>query len=373
VIEAYYGGKGLGHFVANIKNKCCVLACMILVIGVFAGCGANKENDTVPEQPKIPELGIRYIDVTTAEQNDDRVFSVRWPQVVRTGSLAHSGNKLENAINVLTKEEAEYFINYVENIEVPDFANKHIKYVSQEDYKGHQYLGSVTIMYDDGNGNCKTTTRFIFDKYPAGYSEFIKEFGRICGEDHIPMDYNLQDVTVEYFRRMARIDLTVPDEIVEEFLDITECDMFLLLEDYNIYEAKHGIEWIETYRHMPRKIVSEASTENELKEYVLEIANKFGVQESKVYEDKVGGYYFMTQYGSVDVYPSNGYPYPEYISELECECSKVKFYNIQDNGGPEGMVYANTFVYSDDGKFMVILPDCVGKDINEMIKTIFDE
>lgn len=354
-------------------KKYCFVLWMILISCVFIACGANTENHSEPDGYSNGKLGIRYIDVVTAEHNDNRVFAVRWPQVVRTGSLAHSGNKLENVINELSKEEAEFFINYVENIEVPDFANKHIKYISQEDYKGHQYLGSVRIMYDDGNGNCKTTTRFIFDKYPAGYSEFIKEFGRICGEDYIPLDYNLQEVTAEYFRRMARIDLTVPDEVIEEFLDITECDMFLLLEDYNIYEAKYGIECIETYRHMPKKILSEASTEDELKEYVLEIANKFGVQESKVYADKVGGYYFMTQYGSIDVYPSNGYPCPEYISELECECSKVKFYNIQDNGGPEGMVYANTFVYSDDGKFMVILPDCVGKDINEMIKTIFDE
>ena len=52
---------------------------------------------------------------------------------------------------------------------------------------------------------------------------------------------------------------------------------------------------------------------------------------------------------------------------------KVKFYNIQDSKGPEGMIEANYYVYSDDGKFMVIIPDGTVKKENEIIKTIFDE
>lgn len=366
-------GKGMGRCAIYIKKKCFVLAYLIIAICALAGCGANIEKDTVSDEPKSAERGIRYITVTTAEQNDDRVFGVVWPQWVRTGSLAHTGNKLEKAIKELSKEEMEFFINYVENIEVLEFADQPVQYISKEDYKDHLYLGSVSIAYDDGNGNYESTTRYIFDQYPVGYSEFIKEFGRICGEDHIPLNNNIQEVTAAYFRRMAGIESAVPDEVIEEFLDITECDMFLLLENYNYHEAEYAIENIETYRHIPKRIVSEASTEEELNEYVLEIAKKFEVPESKVFADKVGGYYFMTPYGSIDVYPSNGYPHPEYISELECECSKVKFCNIKDFNGPEGMVSEYIFVYSEDGKFMVILPGGVSKDTNEMIKIIFDE
>lgn len=356
----------------KIKNTVFLLW-LILISCVFVACGANTENQTEPDSYSNGEQSIRYISVITAEQNDNRVFEVRWPNTVRSGSFINS-NKLENATQELSKEEIEYFINYVESIETMDsLDNKHVNYISKDDYKDHEYLGSVKISYDDGNGNYKQSTRFIFDEYPAGYSEFIEKFGTICGEDYIPLDYNIQDLNVAYFRRMASIGAYVPDEVIEEYLDITECDMFLLLESDICFAAKYDIEKIETLRHMPKSLLNEASTEDELKEYVLEIAHKFGVHESEVYSDKIGGYYFRTKYGSIDVYPSNGYPYPEYISEFEWENSNVKFYNIQDFNGPEGMIYAYTFVYSDDGKFMVILPDCVSKNTNEIIKIIFDE
>lgn len=258
-------------------KKFCLLLWLILVSCAFIGCGSNRENYTGPDnynngEPDSYNNGepsVRYITVTTAEKNDNRVFEVQWPNSVRIGSFENFGNKLGNATKELSKEETEYFINYVESIEIMDSVNKHVNNISKEDYKGHEYLGSVKISYDDGTGKYKQITRFIFDEYPAGYSDFIKKFGVICGEDYIPLNHNIQDMTVEYFRRMTRIGVTVPDEVIEEFLDITECDMFQLLESYNHYEAKHAIENIETFRHMPKRLLSETSTEDELKEYAM--------------------------------------------------------------------------------------------------------
>lgn len=362
-------------------KKFCLLLWLILVSCAFIGCGSNRENYTGPDnynngEPDSYNNGepsVRYITVTTAEKNDNRVFEVQWPNSVRIGSFENFGNKLGNATKELSKEETEYFINYVESIEIMDSVNKHVNNISKEDYKGHEYLGSVKISYDDGTGKYKQITRFIFDEYPAGYSDFINKFGEICGENLIPLDYNMQDLTVKYFRRMARIGLDVPDDIIEEFLNITECDMFLLLENYNHFAAQSGIEFINTYRHLPKEILSKASDENELKEYVIEVADKFDISESGIHELGDNGYYFSTRYGSFDIYPSNKYPYPEYIAELKLESTNVHFYNIQDYNGPEGMIYANYFVYSEDGKFMVIIPAENSKGVNEIIKTIFDE
>lgn len=347
---------------------------LILISSLFIGCGSNKENDSLPESHANAEMCIRTITVRTAEQNESKAWEVQWPTLAVTGSLGNFSNKLENAVKELSKEEAEYFINYVESIEVMESMDKHINNISKEDYEGHQYLGSVEITYDDEEGKDKRIRRYIFDEYPTGYSEFIEKFGKVCGEDYITLDYNIQEVTVDYFRRMARIGLTVPDEVIEEFLNITECDMFMLLESYNYYKAQNDIEYINTYRHLPKELLSEVSTENELKEYVTELACKFDIEESKVFEDeRSGGYFFSSKYGTIEVYPSNEYPYPEYIKEYEWECSRTTFYNIQDNSGPEGMIMESYFVYSEDGKFMIIIPSGAAENVNEMIKTVFGE
>lgn len=371
--------KTLKPCLKNIK-KCILFLCLVLISCVFIGCGTSEVIDTetqsgnksYSDSHENDGLSISYISVCTAEQNDNNVWEVMWPNQIRKDSFQNFGNKLENAKQELSKEEAEYFINYIESIEMMDSVNKHVSDISKEDYEGHQYLGSVKIAYSE-DGKKNQITRYIFDEYPAGYSDFINKFGEICGENLIPLDYNMQDLTVKYFRRMARIGLDVPDDIIEEFLNITECDMFLLLENYNHFAAQSGIEFINTYRHLPKEILSKASDENELKEYVIEVADKFDISESGIHELGDNGYYFSTRYGSFDIYPSNKYPYPEYIAELKLESTNVHFYNIQDYNGPEGMIYANYFVYSEDGKFMVIIPAENSKGVNEIIKTIFDE
>lgn len=367
----------LGNNIKNFRSKniinYCLILLIILIICTFLGCGTNNVSTTSSVCSDNKPV-IHAIIVNTAEVNEKKAWKVRWPDLAITGSFDNYYNKLDNAVNELSDAETGYFINYIESIDMMEsLNNKHVSYISQDDYKGHRYLGSVEIIYDDEQTSYKRIKRYIFDEYPAGYSEFIDKFGKICGEDYIPLDYNIQEVTVKFYRRMAGISITVPDDIIEEFLNITECDMFMLLESYNYYEAQSAIEFINTYRHLPIKIINKECEENELIAYVNNLAAKFNVHESNVYKYGDNGYFFATKYGNFEVYPSNKYPYPEYINEFKSECSNVKFYNIQDNSGPEGMVYANYFVYSDDGKFMVIIPDETAKNLNEIIKVIFDE
>lgn len=358
----------------NLKNTLLIIA---LVACTFVGCGKtteiSEESDIASVSQNEAEIKLENITVRTAEQNDKNAWCVQWPSVAVTDSFSNFSNKLENATVELSKDQIEYFINYVESIDVMDNMDKHINNISKEDYEGHKYLGSVEIIYNDENDNFQRITRYIFDEYPDGYDEFIEKFSEICGEDFITLNYNMQEVTADYFRRMARISDEVPDEIVEEFLDIAECDMFELLEDYNYYAAQSGIDYINTYRHLPKELSNEASTENELKEYVTDIAGKFDIDESRIFENKESGYYFSSAYGNFEIYPSNMYPHPEYIQDYKWECSKAHFYNIQDNSGPEGMITAYYFVYSNDGKFMIVIPDSNSETTNEIIKTIFDE
>lgn len=360
---------------------------LALMLGTFTACGKvenpsasdNNINNLADDGANTnaeAEKSLTYITVSTAETNPDNAWMVNWPKLVVTDNFKNFNNKLENPIlsEDLSPEEIDYFIDYISSLPMQDYLTRPESKTTKEDYAGHLYLGSVDLTYTETDGSQKTITRYLFDEYPEGYDTFIEKFGEICGEDYITLNCDIQEVTVEYFRRMAKLDDSIDDTRIEEFLEIAQPDMFHLIETYNYFVVEDIFEYFSYFKHSPREVLSASSTEDELQTYALEVATKFGASESDIYTTKDGGVGISAgKYGSINIYPTASYPDASLITEYDWDGISTTFYHIEDSNGPEGMVSVYIFVYSDDGKFIVILPGNNYEGTNEMIKTLFDE
>lgn len=330
----------------------------------------SSEKDKIVREETNESLSIS---VKNATKNPKDIQSVSWPKIqIKAGNSDVKASAAAKVFKDLSREQVDYFINYLDNCQIPDFlAGKVMGRLSMEDYAGHVYLGSVSYTYKDTNGiSCKIVD--IFDEYPEGYDAFIAAFNDLCGENYIILGEQLE-MSADYFRNATLFtDDMVNGGSIEDFLEICPTDIYQLFNTYNKAEAESVMKYFPGYKMLPREIRKADSSKEELEEYVSGLAGLFGVDSTKITDLHNGGLRLSTltsDFYAITIYRTCDYPHENMLEEFEY--AGGSFLSLVDRNGPEGMVSANNVFYSADGKFIIETGWLNGKKTMEFCEKIY--
>ncbi len=331
-----------------------LIACVFLT-----ACERDSDDSKVDTQDK------KYfrLKVINATENEEGVWRVSWPRVYvelrNSTSVFHDYVKDSpgKALEDLSQEELEYFMDYIDSYEEPDFLDgKVIGKLDMKDYEGHVYLGSVSYDYEDSQGR-RTRTIDIFDEFPEGYDEFVKAFNDVCEDEYIVLGDPIE-MSADYYKRMTFFtDAMVDGGTIEDFLSVFPTDVYHIMNDYNEAEAQSAMENFQDYyfyKYFPKEIEKADSTEEELREYTVNLMSYLGIDPSNIYTMNDGGLVTNTgtdEFGEITVYRTCDYPNEQFLREKSYD--GLDYIVLQDPRGPDELVIEKPVLYSEDSKFIM--------------------
>jgi hypothetical protein len=327
---------------------CAILSAVVLL------CGCNSL--PVPVKNTIPDE--LYIEVLNATDAPNGVYS----KAVNCVVDGDTGIKI-------TREQAEYIISYVKNIEEPACAKDRRKdYGMYSEVSGeHDYLGSVYIHYfletRDGGTKYYSENKQLFDEYPEGYEDFIKLINEIDSNEQIILGEPLVMSGDAFSKITGFTDDMVTDGTIGEFLDKYPIDIYYLMNYPNGYKffrinsetyITDVFEYWPMFRALPTEIRNVESTEAEFQAYVEALAKALGADPSKVSDFERGGKIIAGQ--GLVIYQTCDIPgIYEYSDTLPYHLVDHNYYD----GGSMDQDERHTIFYSPDGKFAIAVNGCL--------------
>lgn len=259
--------------------------CSILLLG---GCG-NSEDWKSSNR-------IEYIEVFTAAENPENITAVDYPNNYWVAGKWHSIEETAIPVEELDEDIEKFLWEYIVNVKTPEFmkdydrnADDYGRYTRdsrnyQELYKGHTFTCGMEIVYEDWTGERHYITRYCFDEFPEGWSEFIAEFNKICGGEYLTDEETIQDVTPEYFTSVTGItDEHVNGGNVEEFIRDLRVDMFDLVVERMGYSFEYDAQDYFLIKHLPKELIQTESTFEEFEAFVRNYVIGVYGEESPIY------------------------------------------------------------------------------------------
>ena len=329
-----------------------ICICSMLLLG---GCGLLFK--MVDDGQKNE---IRSLEVWSMAENDEWIYHVNYPHYYYGFNNVNAGGTtmydFSQAIPVdkMSSEDFEYLRDYVLAL-------------SEEEKKEDSVLSyAVLLRYYDENGETQMVYVEGYDDFPEGFDVFVDRVNHICGGTYLTGNGSLQKVTPELLTEVWGVtDEDVPGGTLADLIAQEEIDMKALTDLFHLdsvldsFYAGQKEETIAPCRADSLRKVD--STQEEYDNFIAAFKKQlsqigYELQKSdEVAQDQK----YMVQYG--DFYIARTADLSEMeIGEPEYEGD---YYHIILDVHMEGMTMKADFIYSRDGKFILI--DCNDVDVQE--------
>ena len=341
-------------------KKCLVAIISLCFVMMLGGCGVLWQ---IADNSQKNE--IRSLEVWSAVENDEWIYHVNYPHYYYgfnrkdRGSTSIYDFSQVIPVDKVSQKDFEFLRDYV--LALPD----------EEKEENSVLAYAVLLHYYDENGETEMVYVEGYDELPEGFDMFVDKVNHICGGSYLTGSGSLQEVTPEYLTELLGVtDDDVPGGTLEEFIRQEELDMKKLTEDFHMESALYSFyagqkeAIIEPYRAKMLREVD--STEEEYNRFMEEFAARLSelgyelkesVAEAQDQDD-------MIRYND------------EFYIARSADLSKMAirepeydggYYQIDLDAHMEGMTMSADFIYSQDGKFVLI--DCRDVDVQEVFVT----
>lgn len=244
-----------------MKIKLLFLA--VCTMFIFCGCGQNEKWDE--------SFKLKNISVYTAAENPDNISIVSYPYNYISNGEWQSMESTVVDVEELSDDEAKYFYDYIVNLETPEYMKDYELYM--DDYKGmyegHTFTCAMNLEYEDNWGKEKNILRLCFDEYPENWENFTKRFNKVCGEEYLTDETDLQEMTPEYLQEVMRFtEEEYSVERLERAIDGLELDMFDFVVDQRGMLSDYELDEKLTIQYLPREVQNVESSANEFGHFV---------------------------------------------------------------------------------------------------------
>ena len=342
-----------------MKKKLVLAACICVMIWL-SGCGLLWQTVSNTQRNEI-----RSLEVWSPVENDEWIYHVNYPHYYYGFNRKDMGSTsiydFSQAIPVdkVPQKDFEFLRDYV--LALPD----------EDKEEGSVLAYAILLHYYDENGETEMVYVEGYDELPEGFDTFVEKVNHLCGASYLTGSGSLQEVTPEYLTEVWGVtDDDVPGGTLEEFIRQEELDMKKLTEDFHMESALYSFYTgqkdpiINPYR---ASVLQETdSTEEEYNRFIEEFAARlsdigYELQESVAEAQDQDE---MIRYND------------EFYIARSADLSKMAirepgyeggYYQIDLDAHMEGMTMAADFIYSQDGKYVLI--DCRDVDVQEVFVT----
>ncbi len=304
---------------------------------------------------------IRSLEVWSPVENDEWIYHVNYPHYYYGFNKKDRGSTsiydFSQAIPVdkVSQKDFEFLRDYV--LALPD----------EKKEEDSVFAYAVLLHYYDENGETEMVYVEGYDELPEGFDTFVEKVNHLCGASYLTGSGSLQEVTPEYLTQVWGVtDDDVPGGTLEEFIRQEELDMKKLTGDFHmdsaLYSFYAGQKDAVIEPHRAAALRETESTEEEYESFIAEFERMLS---EKGYEleksaDVAQDQDDMIRYGDFYIAKSSD------LSKMEVKAPEYEgdYYKIVLDAHMEGMTMCADYIYSCDGKFILI--DCNDVDIQEV-------
>lgn len=348
-----------------MKKVFALITVILTVFLLLAGCGAESSDPSGKGEKKVNQetggLWLESLEVYSNAVNTNQIYHVRYPYyyyafaTYADGSVRAENLDLIDVVNpseLAEKEDSvQYFVEYIKNL--------------PEDQKGENLSYYIICRYQDSDGNEESIYRRGYDVFPEGWDEFIAKYNEICGGEYLFAGDQIQTVTPEFLTEVFGVtDEDVREGTLQDVIDVQELNMLEITRSFRIEDALNGYyaaikePLLEPYR--PRELVPVDSTQEEYDTFLNTFFDKIGGDQVKetdsdqdylryFYLSEAGKSFYTAQTSDLDKLRTGKRSYDDY-------------YFLELDAHMEDMIMGVDFIYSADGKFILVPMDC-GIDI----------
>ncbi len=330
--------------------------CFMMMLG---GCGLLWQMADNSQRNEI-----RSLEVWAPIENDEWIYHVNYPHYYYGFNKRDSGSTgiydFSQAIPVdmVSQKDFEFLRDYV--LALPN----------EEKEEDSVFAYAVLLHYYDENGETEMVYVEGYDEIPEGFDKFVEKVNHLCGASYLTGSGSLQEVTPEYLTQVWGVtDEDVPGGTLEEFIRQQELDMKKLTEDFHMESALYsfyaGQKDSVIEPHRATALRKTESTQEEYDRFVESLGRKlsekgYALEKSA---DVAQDQDYMIRYGDFYIAKSSD------LSQMEVKMPEYEgdYYKIVLDAHMEGMTMYADFIYSYDGKFVLI--DCNDVDVQEAFVT----
>lgn len=354
----------MNRMIHGIHKYIRAFAILSFLLLALTGCGETAEEfrkqvvDEIEQMTTSSERKItnqmHSFEVSCMAANDAQIYQVRYPYAYTVFNKEERECDSEDLTDVtepeeLSEEDFLYFTEYMKELDELDGAS--------------QSTGDIAyrIIYDYYDENGESVSLYISgrDGFPEGFEEFLERYNEICGGKYLTYGETIQRVTPEFLTESFGVtDKDVEEGTLQDVIDVRELDMvdvvyrmFDMDVEISGYYADIKEHLIDPYR--PYELKSVESTEEEYDEIVeayLEILGTDTWEETESDQKYLRCLWSEEEHKEV---------YIGKTTDLENMCItpptwEGEYYQIELDAHMEDMTMLTDFVYSKDGKFMLV-------------------
>lgn len=338
-------------------NKSFIMIVCICSMLLFGGCGLLLQTGDDSQRNEIHSL-----EVWSAAENDEWIYHVNYPHYYYGFNHVDMGETsiydFEQAVPVeeISKEDFVYLRDYVLGL------------TDETEGEDSVFAYSIVFYYYDENGEYQRIYVEGYDELPEGFEKFTDKVNELCGGQYLTGSGSLQEVTPEFLAQVWGVtDEDVSGGTLADLIAQEEIDMKSLTELFNIRSALDGFyinqkaPGIDPYH--ATELRKAESTQAEYDAFVAEFEAKLSNigYELKESTPEMQDQDNMIRYNN------------EFYVAKSSDLSKMALrapaydgggYQIDLDAHMEGMFMSADFIYSRDGKFILI--DCSDVDVQEV-------
>lgn len=340
--------------IQNMKKIQIITGMILVTLLLFAGCGGSTREEG--QQP-----WLKCLEVYSNAANPENIYHVEYPYAFYAFTTDTEGGgitrryDLQEHVKVedLAEEDGgiQYFVEYVKGL--------------PENQEGESLSYYVICRYIDEEGKEENIYRKGYGTFPEGWDGFIAQFNRICGGEFLSGGGAVQKVTPGFLTEAFGVtDEDVREGTLQDVIDTQRLDMIKVTGTFRIKNALDGYyasikePLLEPYR--PRELISVESTQEE---YDAFLESFFERLEGSRAEESESDQAYLRRFTLPDTGQSF---YTAKTSDLD-KLPTVKknhdgYYGLELDAHMEGMTMGTDFIYSADGKFILVPMDC-GTDV----------
>lgn len=337
-----------------MKKKFVTIGCLILSM-LLGGCGLLFQVAGDSQRNEI-----RSLEVLSAAENDEWIYHVNYPHYYYgfnrqdMGSAAIYDFSQAIPVDKVPTEDFEFLRDYVLGLS------------EAEKQEGDTLAYAVLLHYYDENGETEMVYVEGYDAFPEGFDTFVERVNKLCGANYLTGSGSLQEVTPEFLHEVWGVtDDDVPGGTLADLIEQEEIDMKKLSEDFHMESALYSFyarqkeAIIAPYR--ATELCEADSTEEEYEVFVAEFEQRLSELDYELKESDVQAQDqdYMVRYNDFYIAKTTE------LSKMSIEEPQYEGdeYHIVLDAHMEGMTMSADFIYSRDGKFILI--DCNDVDIQE--------
>lgn len=330
------------------------MAVCISILFLLSGCA-------LVEYKKEPKNQIHTLEVWSAAENDEWIYHVNYPHFyygfnnVDMGETTHYDMEQAIPVEEVSGETFAYLRDYILGLEDETAGEDSV------------FAYRIILYYYDVSGEYQRVYVDGYDDFPEGFDLFVDQVNEICGAPYLTGGGKLQEVTPEFLTQIWGVtDDDVPGGTLEELIAQEEMDMKSLTEAFSLrmkldaFYAQQKAPVIDPYR--ATEIRETGSTQDEYDAFVAAFRQRlaeigYDLNESA---DKVQDQDHMVRYNN-EFYIARSADLKH--MSLDEPTGEGDCYRIELDAHMEGMTMSVDFIYSRDGKFILI--DCNDVDVQE--------